>query len=294
MKRMKIKNVLPNLLTDGDIFSALVTPNRFGDITAQQLGIAYYTHSANKSISNLLENYLDEDNEISDTGRTVIASFLENYFGKRWDAVYNLLQLEYNPLENYDRNELTTTDREAENTTTNTGTVTDSGTHSNSISTQYGATSESNSSSTNYGSYQEDETNSNTKTLNLTDQKTVSAYNSSTYEPEEQDTHTGTDSDSGTKTHSMTAHTDTTSGSNSAQAHTDSTTDSGTLGNTRTDNLKEASESNGTDTVTSRIHGNIGVTTSQQMLLAEWELRRKDFILDIIKDVDSMITLKIY
>ena len=49
------------------------------------------------------------------------------------------------------------------------------------------------------------------------------------------------------------------------------------------------------ETKTSRIHGNVGVTTNQQMITAEMEMRDKYKMLDIIiKDVDEFCTLKIY
>lgn len=41
-------------------------------------------------------------------------------------------------------------------------------------------------------------------------------------------------------------------------------------------------------------HGNIGVTTSQQMLQSELDLRAYDFIERIFKDCDSVMTLSIY
>ena len=40
--------------------------------------------------------------------------------------------------------------------------------------------------------------------------------------------------------------------------------------------------------------GNIGVTTSQQMIESEWELRKHDFYQMIYNDIDSLLCLKIY
>ena len=44
----------------------------------------------------------------------------------------------------------------------------------------------------------------------------------------------------------------------------------------------------------SRIHGNIGVTTSQQMLESEFEIRKKNLLDIIFNDIDTMLCLKIY
>lgn len=41
-------------------------------------------------------------------------------------------------------------------------------------------------------------------------------------------------------------------------------------------------------------HGNIGVTTNQQMLQSELDLRKYDFIESIFKDCDRVLTLSIY
>ena len=40
--------------------------------------------------------------------------------------------------------------------------------------------------------------------------------------------------------------------------------------------------------------GNIGVTTSQQMLTAEFEVRKYDFFKTIYNDIDKILCLKIY
>lgn len=44
-------------------------------------------------------------------------------------------------------------------------------------------------------------------------------------------------------------------------------------------------------TINSRIHGNVGVTTNQQMIAAELELRAKTFINEIINDIVNKLTI---
>ena len=63
---------------------------------------------------------------------------------------------------------------------------------------------------------------------------------------------------------------------------TDTTTEGGTI--TDTESGKETLERS----------GNIGVTTSQQMLQSEFEVRKYDFYKEIYKDIDSILCLKIY
>lgn len=137
-----------------------------------------------------------------------------------WAKVYeatftrwlNALAIEYAPLENYDRMEHWTDERDT------AGSLTGSGT--------------SNSTGTLDTTYDED----------TTVERTKSAYDSSSYQPydkEETDTHATTDTDTTDRT--------TTSVNNSTTGSDDS-------------------EHNG------RVHGNIGVTTSQQMLNQELDL----------------------
>lgn len=130
---------------------------------------------------------------------------------ERWQKA---LEIEYDPLENYDRNEdWTDTLSETENrTNSGTGSNTESGTTSDNISTG-------------------------------TDEK-VSAYNSSTMQPN-RNTTTGTTS-------------------SSSMSSTSSSNTSGTEATTKSNTVKR----------TGRTHGNIGVTTSQQMLEAELSVAR--------------------
>ena len=64
----------------------------------------------------------------------------------------------------------------------------------------------------------------------------------------------------------------------------------GTDTNVKTGNI--ATTETGTDTLTRK--GNIGVTSSQQLIESEWELRKHDFYAMIYKDIDSILCLKIY
>ena len=64
----------------------------------------------------------------------------------------------------------------------------------------------------------------------------------------------------------------------------------GTDTNVKTGNVTNAET--GTDTITRK--GNIGVTTSQQLIDSELELRKHDFYRIIYNDIDSILCLKIY
>lgn len=145
-----------------------------------------------------------------------------------WGRVYTAMNLEYNPIENYDRQETETTTgtraHSGKDTTTRSGTVSETG--STTASTQ-GTASESG-----------------------TTTNKIAGFDSTTL----------VDHDSST-------------GSNTRQA-SDSSTGSSTRSGTdsSTQELTHGEQIADSGSRTSRIHGNIGVTTSQQMLQSELDL----------------------
>lgn len=174
--------------------------------------------------------------------------FMKDVFSlvsKKWYRTFekwvDALAIEYAPLENYDRNEDYTdiTDRN----------ITTSG------SKDSGNTRTFNN---------QDQRTLNTedeRTLDLTDTTTedVSAYDSSTYQPSKKTTleQDGTDTLQRTGTDTMNY--------------------SGTVGDVYDEDTSGLEEEDNTFTHSGRIHGNVGVTTSQAMLaeelrIAEWNL----------------------
>lgn len=73
---------------------------------------------------------------------------------------------------------------------------------------------------------------------------------------------------------------------------TDGTEDVTTSGESEKNEISKSSTHTGTETLTR--HGNIGVTTSQQMLESEIKLRQYDFYKNMFKDIDSILCLSIY
>lgn len=145
-----------------------------------------------------------------------------------WDRVYTAMNLEYNPIENYDRQETETTTgtraHSGKDTTTRSGTVSETG--STTGSTQ-GTASESG-----------------------TTTNKIAGFDSTTL----------VDHDSST-------------GSNTRQASDSSTGSSTRSGSdSSTQELTHGEQIADSGSRTSRIHGNIGVTTSQQMLQSELDL----------------------
>lgn len=159
-------------------------------------------------------------------------------WGKRtyqiWEKLYATLNLEYNPIENYDR------------TSTYTNTIDRSLNRTTSSETE--AHSENNS----------------TEGTNNKNEEKISADNSSEYQPNRTEESSGTSNDSLT---------------------TDSKgSDSGKMN----DNEKTI------HTYEERTHGNIGITTSQAMILAERDLVRYDFYMEIVNSFKKEFCLLVY
>ena len=163
----------------------------------------------------------------------------------RWITAQSI---QYNPLENYDRNEL--------------------------LTDQYykAASSSARRDSGNTRTFD----NQDKRTIDTEDERTldttrtsedeVSAFDSSTYQPSAKNT---TDDDgTDTLTHSG----------------TDTVDYSGTIKDEYGEGTSGNENENSTNTHSGRIHGNVGVTTSQQMLTAEYEVARFN-IIDQITDM---------
>ena len=146
----------------------------------------------------------------------------------------NALNIDYNPLENYDRME----EWSDTGSRINTGTVSDSGSRKN--------TGTQSTETTGKDSF--------TGSGNSTSSDEISAYNSNSFQNDKKNT-TNSSNSSETNTTTNSTRTDNLSESNS---------------NTRTDNLSEKTDSDRKG----RAHGNIGVTTSQQMLQSELDIAK--------------------
>ena len=176
--------------------------------------------------------------------------FLKNY--DNFDKMAEALEAEYDPIENYNRYEDTAEDRATAGSFSENGT--DGGTSS--------TTGTSGSEVTSSGTGQT--TGSATNNIGAANtERQVSAMNSNGYQPRDKElTSARTDTNSNTSTSSESASSNVSA--TESQSTTFSNTDSKTGTNTGTDNF----------TRDSHIHGNIGVTTSQQMIQSEIELRK--------------------
>lgn len=226
----------------------------------------YLSHSADKWISKTFFRFreLEDDGKIADA-LGELAKIIESKFALRWNKIYDAINTDYSPLENYDMEQTETPDitrTKATNTnlTTTTGKDTDL---------------------TEEKKVKSDITTSTTNDIVDND---VYGFNSSTPVPNNKSTRNGSVTVSGDDTKNVeTIHT---TGDGTKNVETVTVTGD------EDDNVETETES-GTRGLTR--HGNIGVTTSQQMLQSEIDLRNNfNFMNQLMDDVDSILCLLVY
>lgn len=199
--------------------------------------------------------------------------------------MYDALHAQYDPIENYNRIE------ENDFHHDNRGSDTETTTLGSTETTEYGrkdTNTYGRSDTTTYG--RKEDTIHGMKTVTTPDTETitegmVSAYDSTTYQPRTHDvqTNSGTTSsqDSGTDTVQLSGSDKTESGgSDSAQL-----SGSDALKRSGSDSRTTEFGSGYDDREEKRIHGNIGVTTNQQMIISELDMRMQYDLYSIISSL---------
>lgn len=215
----------------------------------------------------------------------------------KYEKLYNTTLLKYEPLQNYDRTEEITdkTERTGTNDTT-FGSRTDTSTSNN--TTNIGAQDNTNKDdeTVKIGAINTETNSSTSKKGNESNEKEVAPYDSETYYNQEKNTLSFTNrSDTNNSTTTTNARTDTKTNTNTEKvgAREDTTKSS-------TSNIfgghTDATSKNENETYTHKSHmyGNIGVTTSQQMLESEREVAYFNFMSIIAHDIIKLIAICIY
>lgn len=255
-----------------------------GELTQSFLDLGYYSHSANKLITQFMLDISGNDGSIPLTTeqRTKIAGVLYNIFNRKWSRLWAIYDVEYNPISNYDMTEAESITSNGSSSGTETGTITkdldndtinsktEGGTRSvvtDSDSTQTGTVANEGSNNTENG---------------------IFGFNSSDSVGSDDSTSTATN----TRTDNLANSDDTT------ETETRNLTDNSTTNvdetQTETRNLADSRTNTKTDSRTLTRSGNIGVTTSQQMIMSEIELWKWNFFKDVFEDIDSICCLDVY
>lgn len=335
MSFTRVKDAFPNWLTSGGIFSELQELNipwKEAGI-ATELDIDYYAnHSANKIVSGLVDNIVTD---IPATGEnlTTIAGVIFALYNSKWSKLWATMNFVYNPIENYNMVETMRGDekitayghvltREDDTTHTKTGTETetpdltdlrtDDLTHAKTGTET--ETPDLTDLRTDDLTHAKTGTETETPDTEVNIENNVFGFNSSVAVPSDsnQRTETGTteteydtsETDTGTQTTTHTGTNEKEYDTSETDTGTQTTTHTGTneieYDTTESDTGSVTNTESGRDVETRNYQltraGNIGVTTSQQMIEAERDLWRMwDFFRMIVyPDIDRILTIDIY
>lgn len=253
MKTLTLDKVFPSWYNDaiGGIFKTLADKygNEFEWLNAKNvLDVEYFgNHSGNKPVAVLIERFIEENIEnkldkpftLTEDQRATLADIIYNRYKVKWQKLYAVLSLEYNPIENYSMVEEETPNISRKHT----------------VSDDY-ATSDEKKTKTDYTVESENENDVDSYGFN-SETPVPTGDSSGTSK-----TRTQGDADNNveTSTHRQTGYTE--------------ETESGDRKLTRA--------------------GNIGVTTSQQLIESEVELWKWNFFDTVYSDLDKVLTLPIY
>ena len=308
-ERQKLIEVFNDPLTSGIFYSlqSLDVPWKNENIVSE-LDLAFITNYGARNISPLVKTCLDENGKLTTAKQNLIASTLYHLNKVNWIKQYNTLLFEYNPIENYSMVE----------THTGSDTVTDTPTNWKETETQTPTNwTESKTETVGQDGYKETDKQTPTNWKEITTglqadnqadaDNSIYAFNSasavkvsesqSKVSSKSEVSHTGTYETE----HSITGEkiTDVTrTGSYETEKETSGTFETETE---RTGTYQTETEHTGTyeketayDTELRR-SGNIGVTTSQQMITSERELWLWHYFQDVVfKDICKALTLSIY
>ena len=332
MKCLKrLNDVFSNGLTGYGIFTALNAIKSAPwasdeSISNLSLDIEYFGNiSGGKIVSPLIDRIVEGDT-ISNSEIAKISNIIISMYYQKWGKLYDTLNFEYNPIENYDMLEIMTNDITAVQygkTITRTNNLTHSKTGTETETPNTTETRTDNLAHSKTGTETETPNTTETRTDNLTHSKTGS--DTTTYNTTDTDTPNltnatgnkifgfnsalGVDSDSqnssttGTDTKTKTGTDQKTYNTQDSDTGTQTLaktgTDQKTYNTQDTDTGTQADAETGTDTHTRNYRlsrsGNIGVTTAQQMITQEREIRMWDFFHSVVfPDVDRVLTIPIY
>lgn len=251
----------------------------------------YYNHSGGKVISPFVNMVMGSDDELSTDQKATIAKTVYSICHKNWQYEWDAMFATYDPIENYDSTETETIKKTGTDTTSHTGsdTHTLSGTDSTSNTGTVNVVNQGSDSTANGGTVKDENSVENGKTET---KNQLYGYNSTDPANDSLNTVTVNQVVNNTQTIDTTSKVDSTLES----TQTNNTTDATTYGKSDKESidLSDATNYNNTNTRDLRRHGNIGVTTSQQMIESELELRKKNFYSLVFRDIDEYLTIGIY
>ena len=231
---------------------------------------------------------------------SIIKNIIVNLYNAnkyKYETLYNTTLLKYEPLQNYDRTEEVTDNTERTGTDDTTfGSRTDTSTANN--TTNIGAQDNTNKDdeTTKIGAINTETNSSTSKKGSESNEKEVAPYDSENYYKQEKDTLSFTNrSDTNNSTTTTNARTDTRTNTITEKMGARKDTTESSMSNTFGEHTDSTNRNeNETYTHKSHMYGNIGVTTSQQMLESERKVAYFNFVSIVAHDIIKLIAICIY
>ena len=287
-----IKLVGNNPFTNADFMVNGYTP--LNDTTFQSVLADYI--SFNNGELNI--RYRLEDSVLENP--SIIQNIIVNLYNAnkyKYETLYNTTLLKYEPLQNYDRTEEVTDNTERTGTNDTTfGSRTDTSTANNTTNIGAQDNTNKNDETTKIGAINTETNSSTNKKGSESNEKEVVPYDSESYYNQEKDTLSFTNrSDTNNSTTTTNARTDTRTNTTTEKIGSrEDITTSSTSNNFGEHTDATSRNENETYTHKSHMYGNIGVTTSQQMLESEREVAYFNFVSIVAHDIIKLIAICIY
>ena len=231
---------------------------------------------------------------------SIIQNAIVNWYNThkyQYETLYNTTLLKYEPLQNYDRTEEVTDNTERSGTNDTTfGSRTDTSIANNTTNIGAQDNTNMNDETTKIGAINTETNSSTSKKGSESNEKEIAPYDTETYYNQEKDTLSFTDrTDTNTSKTKTDARTDTRNNNITEKIGAREDTTKGSTSNTFGEHTDSTSKNeNETYTHKSHIYGNVGVTTSQQMLESEREVAYFNFVSIVAHDIIKLIAICIY
>ena len=284
---MKLNEVFKDYINNGifTFLNSLDVPWKEKNIY-QQLNLQYHGNISGKKETSPLVDSLIVENNLTDNSKTMLAMSIFSIYSNKWNKLYRILSLEYEPIENYNMTET----EKITSTNENTDTITTNTTNSNNVT------------ETNTGTNTFNDSENTTGKNTITDSRTIGENNSVTNNNSlygfNSASAVNADSQNGTETRNTTdtnTHNDDLKGTRTNEHSENINTSKVTAQKNDIKDTKDGTHTeNGSQDRTLSRHGNIGVTTSQQMINSEIELWQWDFFSGVFKDIDKILTIQTY
>ena len=284
---MKLNDVFTDYINNGifTFLNSLDVPWKEKNIS-QHLNLQYHGNISGKKETSPLVDSLIVENNLTENSKTMLAMSIFSIYSNKWNKLYRILSLEYEPIENYNMTETEKTT----STNENTDTITTNTTNSNNVTETNTGTNTANDS--------ENTTGKNTITDSRTIEENNSVTNNNSLYGFNSASAVNADSQNGTETRNTTdsnTHNDDLKGTRTNEHSENINTSKVTAQKNDIKDTKNGTHTeNGSQDRTLSRHGNIGVTTSQQMINSEIELWQWDFFNGVFKDIDKILTIQTY